>query len=207
MILNTKNTTWISFNTERHMQGSMASSSVCELRKNKWLSHGQPGCNFWLSIITFVVHTLWRWGLARNWWLSTRIFNHYYFLLVQHLFWLCGWTHSHYFAYAGDPGININGISLGSDLECKEFVFRWEFDFHLRPDQIIMTLSSPWFLSIFSLPSQKAWDLRLKSIIFVWCMNNPNPTTLLSAKQNNTTWIMTYTRRQYKEWWQHGVNL
>ncbi len=24
-----------------------------ELRKNKWLSHGQPGCNFWLSVQVF----------------------------------------------------------------------------------------------------------------------------------------------------------
>ncbi len=41
--------------TRKNESGSWTSLrlAVCELKKNKWLSHGQSGCNFWLSVTTF----------------------------------------------------------------------------------------------------------------------------------------------------------
>ncbi len=36
-----------------YMVSKLTTQPVFELRKNKWLSHGQPGYNFWLSVQGF----------------------------------------------------------------------------------------------------------------------------------------------------------
>ena len=46
----TRSHTW--FNLESLFKAE-CSGTVFELRKNKWLSHGQPGYNIWLSVQVF----------------------------------------------------------------------------------------------------------------------------------------------------------
>ena len=57
--------------------GNEVIAPVFELSKNKWLSHGQPSCNFWLSVHVFGCPYLeqGKWGRIsqlehENWWLS-----------------------------------------------------------------------------------------------------------------------------------------
>ena len=62
-------------------QENLCTLPECELKKNKRLSHGQPGYNFKLSITSLAnVTALERWVLATDLWLSTGQLHHYFWL-------------------------------------------------------------------------------------------------------------------------------
>jgi len=60
---------------------------VFELRKNKWLSHGQPGCNFWLSAKVFGCQTRTKVSFGYRFMVVRRT-TASLFLVVRQLFWL-----------------------------------------------------------------------------------------------------------------------